>query len=143
MRILVADEQAKVRFALRVLLGQQTGLEIVGETTNAGDLVALTRAARPDVVLLHWSLQDLAGVDLLPALRRVLPDLCVIVLSARPEARRAALDAGADAFVSKVEPPELLLAAIRSARRVEDGAASGLRMHSMRLIPQANPQCGG
>ena len=53
MRIRVADEQAKVRFALRVLLGQQTGLETVGETTSAGDLLALTRAARPDVVLLH------------------------------------------------------------------------------------------
>jgi DNA-binding NarL/FixJ family response regulator len=39
----------------------------------------------------------------------------VIVLSGRPEARQAVLDAGADAFVSKVEPPERLLAAIAAA----------------------------
>jgi two-component system nitrate/nitrite response regulator NarP len=114
MRILVADEQSKVRFALRVLLGQQPGLEIVGEATDSEELLAQAKAVSPDLVLVHWGLRGLVPADLLAALRRGSHDLRVVALSARPEARSAALAAGADAFVYKVDPPERLLAAIRS-----------------------------
>ena len=114
MRILVADEQSKVRYALRVLLRQQPGLDIVGEATDTEDLLAKARAASPDLVLVHWGLRGLVASDLVPALRQINDDLRVVALSARPEARCAALAAGADAFVFKVDPPERLLATIRS-----------------------------
>jgi DNA-binding NarL/FixJ family response regulator len=42
------------------------------------------------------------------------PALQVVALSGRPEARQAALDAGVHAFVSKGDPPEVLLEAVRS-----------------------------
>ena len=58
-----------------------------------------------------------AAVDLLPALRQACPALSVIVLSGRPEAEDAALAAGADAFISKADPPEQLLAAIADCWR--------------------------
>jgi len=112
MRILLADDQPKVRFALRVLLERQPGLEIVGEAADARDLLAQTETARPDLLLLGWELPDRARVGLLAALRKVCPDLAIVALSGRPEARRAALAAGADAFVSKTDLPERLLAAI-------------------------------
>jgi DNA-binding NarL/FixJ family response regulator len=115
MRILLADGQAKVRFALRVLLERQPGYEIVGEAISAEDLLIKTAVTCPDVVLLGWELPDRTKIDLLSALRRVCPMLPVIALSAQFEARRAALAAGADAFVSKTEPPERLLAAISEA----------------------------
>jgi DNA-binding NarL/FixJ family response regulator len=92
----------------------------VGEVVDAEELLAGVEAACPDLLLLGWELPGLAGADLLPALRRACSNLCVIVLSGRPEARREALAAGADAFVSKVAPPERLLAAILSIRQVED-----------------------
>jgi DNA-binding NarL/FixJ family response regulator len=114
MRILVADEQSKVRFALRVLLGQQTGLEIVGEATDTDELLTQARTASPDMVLVHWGLRGLVETELMPALRQISDDLRIVALSARPEARHAALAAGADAFVFKVDPPDRLLAAIRS-----------------------------
>jgi len=112
MRVLLADDQPKVRFAMRVLLERQPRIEVMGEAVDAQDLLAQTEATCPDLVLLGWELPGLAAVDLLSALRKVGPDLFVIALSGRPEARRAALDAGADAFVSKGDPPEQLLAAI-------------------------------
>jgi DNA-binding NarL/FixJ family response regulator len=112
MRILLADHQSKIRFALRTLLEQQPGLEIVGEAVDVEELLAQTEVAAPDLVLLDWKLRGLTVVDLLPALRRICPGLTVIALSGRPEERQAALDAGADAFVSKIDPPERLLAAI-------------------------------
>lgn len=115
MRIVVADRQSKVRFALRTLLGRQKGLEVVGEADTGEELLARVEAACPDLVLLHWRLSD-AGPSLLPALQRVRPGLRVIVLSARQEACGEAMLAGADAFVCKMDPPDKLLAAIEMVR---------------------------
>ncbi|MEJ2738104.1 MAG: response regulator transcription factor [Anaerolineae bacterium] len=119
MRIMVADRQSKVRFALRTLLRRQTGLEIVGEADTGEELLARVEATCPDLVLLHWRLSG-GGSDLVPALRRIHPGLRVIVLSARPEACGEAMLAGADAFVSKMDNPDKLLAAI-AAIRSDDG----------------------
>jgi DNA-binding NarL/FixJ family response regulator len=115
MRILLADHESNVRYGLRVLLEERPEFELVGEAADAEDLLAQIEAACPDVVLLSWGLPGPAGADLLPALWSACDDLYVIVLSGRLEARQAILDAGANAFVSKVESPERLLAAITSA----------------------------
>jgi len=112
MRLLLADDQPKARFALRTLLRFQAGLTIVGEAATADGLLALAEQTSPDVVLLGWGLRGSPPDALLPALRRICPHLYVIALSSRPEARDAALTAGADAFVSKIDPPERLLKAI-------------------------------
>ena len=112
MRILLADAQAKVRFALRVLLERQPEFEVVGEAASVEDLLARTGPSCPDVVLLDWSVAGPMAARLIPALRHNCPGVGIIVLSGRPEARRAALAAGADAFVSKGNPPEHLMAAI-------------------------------
>jgi DNA-binding NarL/FixJ family response regulator len=112
MRILVADEQPKVRFALRVLLERQAGFEIIGETSDAEELLTQTENTCPDVVLLGWELPGLVPQESLTTLRKIRPGLFVIALSGLPEARHAALEAGADVFVSKSDPPERLLAAL-------------------------------
>ena len=125
MRILVADSQSKVRRALCVLLKQQPGLEIVGEAANAMELLTETENCCPDLILLHWRLQALPTLDLLPALRRISPGLHLIVLSARREACQAALDAGADAFVCKMDPPDRLLAAVQAIQQAEVVCATG------------------
>jgi two-component system nitrate/nitrite response regulator NarL len=114
MRILLADDQAKVRFALGVLLGRQVGFEVIGEAVDAQDLLARAEAACPDVVLLAWELPGMAAGEVVAALQRMCPGLVVIALSGRLEARQVALAAGADAFVCKCESPERLLAAIKA-----------------------------
>ena len=112
MRILLADDQPKVRFALRVLLEQQAGLRVIGEALDAQELLEQTAQECPDLVLLGWELPGCSTTDLLPSLRTTCPSLSVIALSGRLEARQAALDSGADAFVSKSDPPDRLLAVI-------------------------------
>jgi DNA-binding NarL/FixJ family response regulator len=112
MRILLADSQPRVRFALRVLLEQQPGVEVVGEAADASSLLGRLKETAPDLLLLGWELPGLAVLDSLSALRECCPGLRVIVLSGQPEARRVALAAGADVFVSKTDPPRMLLAAI-------------------------------
>jgi len=115
-RILLADDQAKVRSALRLLLENQPDVEILGEAVDTTGLLNLVKAARPDVILLDWELPGLPAVALLPLLHLHQPGLRVIALSGRPEASKAALEAGADTFVSKGNPPECLVTAIDACR---------------------------
>jgi DNA-binding NarL/FixJ family response regulator len=119
MRILLADSRPKVRFALRVLLERQPGLEVVGEASDACRLQSQVADLCPDLVLLGWELPGLAALTAqdamsLDPLRKGCEGLFVIALSGRPEARQAALAAGADGFVSKIDAPERLLLAIRA-----------------------------
>jgi DNA-binding NarL/FixJ family response regulator len=112
MRILLADPQPKVRFALRVLLERQPGFEVIGEASDAKGLLARVKDSCPDVVLLGWELPGAVEPNTLTALHEACGNVVVIALSGRLTARRAAMAAGADAFVSKGDPPERLLAAI-------------------------------
>jgi len=112
MRILIAENQPKVRFALRLLLEQQPEVERVGEARDAEELIAQLKIFCPDLVLIAWELTGLQTVDALPLLRRACPEVVVIALSGRPEARQVCLTAGADSFVYKGDPPDRLLAAI-------------------------------
>jgi DNA-binding NarL/FixJ family response regulator len=129
MRIFLADDQAKVCSALRLLLEQEPGLSVVGEAAEAKDLLAQVQRTRPDLVLLDWELPGLraprsstpsagsgisSGQRLLAALHSLSCRVKVIALSGHLEAREEALAAGADAFVSKGDPPERLLTTLRT-----------------------------
>ena len=121
VHVLLADRQPKVRFALRVLLERQPGVVVVGEAVNAEELISQTKSKRPDLILLDWDLPGLSPSGSLSFLRKICPDMSVIALSGHSEARQGALGAGADAFASKVDPPERLLAKIQECafRRVQ------------------------
>ena len=112
MYVLIAEDRSRVRSALRLLLEQEPGIQVLGEAVDTTGLLDWVKAACPNLVLLDWELPGLGVARLLPALRELCPGLAVIALSGRAEARRAALDAGVDAFVSKGDPPERLLAAV-------------------------------
>jgi DNA-binding NarL/FixJ family response regulator len=116
MRILIADAQPKVRFALRVLLERQPDLEVVGEAVDAESLLSLLETLCPDMVLLGWELPGMDMEHLMPSLRAGCPDSIVIALSGRLEAHRAAKAVGADAFVSKSSPPDQLLDTIADCK---------------------------
>ena len=124
MRILLADDQPKVRFALRVLLKRQSGIQVVGEAIDAQDLLEQTARDCPDLILLGWELPGRSISELLPSLRSLCPSLSIIALSGRLEARQVALDGGADAFVSKSDPPDRLLAAIQACCRENTASES-------------------
>jgi len=114
MRALVADDEAVVRSALRLFLEQHFGVRVLGEASEAGELLARVQKSCPDLLLLDWGLPRLNAVEMLPVMRARCPTMKIVVLNGRPESRRAALERGADAFVSKRGSPEDLLAALCS-----------------------------
>jgi DNA-binding NarL/FixJ family response regulator len=114
MRILLADDQPNVRSALRLLLEQEAGLTVVAEAEDSKELVSHFEVACPELVLLDWELPGGKSAELIPALRAKCPELAIIVLSSRPEAHRAALDAGAESFVSKGSPPQEVITSVKN-----------------------------
>jgi len=113
LNILIGDAQPRVRFGLRLLLEQQPGWRIAGEAEDAQALLDGVRCGCPDLVLLDWALPGMPAVELLAALRRACPRLRVVFMSGNAELRPAALQAGADVFAYKADPPEHLLRLIR------------------------------
>lgn len=120
MTIVVADADRRVRSAVRILLREEPGVAVVGESSDLAGLVAQVRELKPDVVLLDWELPGRPAAALLLARSTLNYQPKVIVFSARPELEGDILAAGADAFVSKGDPPEALL---RAFRKVAAGGA--------------------
>lgn len=116
MKVLLADDQIKVRSALRLLLEQQTDVEILGEAVDSTGVLDWIRVACPDVILLDWELPGLQTTQLVGAVREICPGVRTVAMSGRPESRTAALAAGVDVFVSKGEPPERLLSGIAACQ---------------------------
>lgn len=114
MRILIADGQPKVRFALRVALERRPGQKTIGEAIDAEDLLAQAHAICPDLVLIDWELPGMSPAELLIQLRQACGNVRTIILSSRAETREQAVAAGADAFVCKCDPPDELLFAIET-----------------------------
>ena len=108
MRILLVDDERRIRSALKLLFESEPEYTVVGEAENVNALVAQVIAERPDTVLLDWDL--LKNRDqFISSLKDAYPELAVLIMSGRPEVSRDAIQSGADAFFSKTDPPERLL----------------------------------
>ena len=122
IRVLVADDQSMVRAGFRMLLAGEPDIEVVAEAENGLEAVDKAGRFRPTVVLMDIRMPELDGLQ---ATRRILeidPEARVLVLTTfdLDEYVYEALAAGASGFVLKDDPPEQLLAAIRT---VADGEA--------------------
>jgi DNA-binding NarL/FixJ family response regulator len=108
MHVLIADHQPQMRFALRVALEQYPGDKIIGEATDAQDMMAQTRVTCPDLALIDWELPGMPMAKLIDALRQACAPLRIIILNSREETREQAIAAGADAFVCMCNAPDEL-----------------------------------
>jgi len=116
VRVLVADDQSMVRAGFRMLLSDEPDIEVVAEASNG--LEAVDKAARfdPTVVLMDIRMPELDGLE---ATRRILAAhdrtrVLILTTFDLDEYVYEALRAGASGFVLKDDPPEQLLAAIRT-----------------------------
>jgi CheY-like chemotaxis protein len=112
--IILADDQAKVRSALRFLLEQVSDWQVIAEVETADALLSQTEKTRPDVILLDWELPGIHGQESISRLKACCGHVRIIALSSQLDARKDALEAGADVFVSKSDPPERILNELRT-----------------------------
>jgi DNA-binding NarL/FixJ family response regulator len=116
IRVLVADDQSMVRAGFRMLLGDEEDIEVIAEARDG--LEAVEKAARfqPTIVLMDIRMPELDGLE---ATRRILaadPAARILILTTfdLDEYVYEGLGAGASGFVLKDDPPEQLIAAIRT-----------------------------
>jgi len=114
--VLVADDQSMVRAGFRMLLGGEEDIDVVAEAQNGLEAVEKAGRFNPTVVLMDIRMPELDGLE---ATRRILaadPAARVLILTTfdLDEYIYEALSAGASGFVLKDDPPEQLIAAIRT-----------------------------
>jgi two-component system, OmpR family, KDP operon response regulator KdpE len=119
--VLIVDDEPQIRKLLRVVLEQESYRTLESDSGRHG--LSEIALRRPDVVVLDLGLPDIDGMEVLKRLRQW-SQLPVLVLSVRdgPEDKVAALDAGADDYVTKPFDATELLARLRAIqRRVPSG----------------------
>ena len=112
MRILIADDQKRTRKSLRSLLSTLPFSTEISEAEDTQGVIQMVTTSQPDMVLMDARMPEVDGVEATRVIKSQWPAVKVIVLSMYPEYQQPALQAGADAFVSKGEPPNVLLDAI-------------------------------
>jgi DNA-binding NarL/FixJ family response regulator len=117
IRVLLVDDQAVVRRALRGRFHLEPDLEVVGEASTGNEALTLAQTLTPDVVLMDIEMPEMDGIQATAALRRTVPQSAVVILSIYDDAqtRGRAQAAGAVACVEKRGATDALLSAIRQA----------------------------
>ncbi len=117
IRVLIADDHSVVRQGLRMFLGLDAELQVVGEAANGEEAVNLTRELQPDVVLMDLVMPRLDGIAATAAIRREMPDTEVVALTSVLEDASVvgAVRAGAIGYLLKDTQADELCGAIKAA----------------------------
>lgn len=126
IRVLLCDDHRIVREGLKQVLADDAEIEVCGEARTGTEALAQVQALRPaqagdlagpglDVVLLDIAMPERDGLDVLQTLRRVYPDLPVLMLSTYPEKQYAVrcIQLGAAGYLHKSADPDDMVAAVR------------------------------
>jgi putative acetyltransferase len=136
--IVIADDQPAVRAGLRMRLALEAEIQVIGEARNGGEVLEVVSRLRPDIVLMDLAMPEMDGLTATRALRSLVPECQVIILTIHDDeaSRRRAREAGAAGFVCKCDNETLLWKTIRSL-----GITSTLeKKNNMLIIRPETPQ---
>ena len=116
LRILLADDHIVMRTGLRALLERQPNLEVVGESENGRETVALAASLRPDVVVMDVGMPVLNGIEATQTIVTQCPTTAVVVLSMHADESYVmrSLKAGARGYLLKDSAAADLIGAIQA-----------------------------
>ena len=116
VRVLLADDHQMFREALCHLLQSQPDMDVVGQAGDGLQVLELARQTNPQIVCMDISMPGMDGAEVTRTLRKALPQVMVVALSAYSDQQYVLdmLDAGASGFVTKAEASDELLRAIRT-----------------------------
>ena len=120
-RLLLVDDHAVVRSGLRMLLGNEDDVEIIGEAGTAAEALASATDLKPDVILMDIGLPDKSGIEATRDIKTKFPEVAIVALTIHEDEEYffKMLEAGACGYVPKRAAPEELLTAIRAAAHGE------------------------
>lgn len=128
IRVLLVDDRPAVRLGLRLRLGIESDLCVVGEAAEGRAAIELVGTLRPDAVVMDVAMLGMDGLAATEVLRRIAPRVRVIVLSLHDDrqTRAQAALSGAAEVVSKHESSQALIDAIRRVANLKDERSSEL-----------------
>lgn len=142
IRILMADDHSVMRAGLAAMLGEETGLEVVGQVDNGREAVAQAKALRPDVVVMDVTMPGLNGIEATRQIVAAAPAVRVVGLSMHGDRHFVAemVKAGAAGYLLKMCDFEELVEAIRTVaagKSYVSAAVAGTVLEDYRrLLPE-------
>jgi two-component system invasion response regulator UvrY len=116
IKILIADDHAIVREGLKQILAEEPDMKVTGEAGNADELLELLKKDVWNAVVLDINMPGKSGLEALKDLKKIYPDLPVLILSMYGEDQYGirALKAGASGYLKKASAPNEFVSAIRT-----------------------------
>lgn len=116
MRLLIADDDPLVGQSLRLLLGKEDDLEVVGVAAHGEEAIELCRRLAPDIVLMDIQMPVMDGITSTKAIKSLWPRIQVLMLTTfRDESNiRLALGAGAEGYLLKSASIDNMAAQLRA-----------------------------
>lgn len=117
IRIVLADDHAVVRSALRMLLDAEPGMEVVAEAGDVEGAIRYVRGHRPDVLILDLNMPGRPSLDALPDITDASPETNIVVLTmqSEPAFAREAMQAGVRGYILKEAADAELVKAVNLA----------------------------
>jgi DNA-binding NarL/FixJ family response regulator len=105
---LIADNTPRARQGMRALLEVWYQWDEVREAVNGAEAVQLAQEFQPDLILMDARMPAMDGLEATRQIKAKWPQIKIIILSVYPDYQVVALEAGADGFVGKSDPPDIL-----------------------------------
>ena len=141
-KVMIADDHAMLRQGLRTLL-EQANHEVMADALNGEEACLLVDRHRPDLLILDLDMPGIGGLETLKRILHRRPQMRVLIFSLHDDCTYAtrAIQAGARGYVTKTEPPEVVLEAIqkilKGGRYLNNELAQNLSIYHME--GQENP----
>ena len=118
IRILVADDHPIIRKVLKQIIEETSDIIVEEEASNGYEVLEKIQKKNFDVIILDLAIPGINGLDVLKQLKKIKPELPVLILSMYPEEQYAVrvLKAGASGYLTKESAPEELVRAIRKVK---------------------------
>jgi two-component system response regulator DesR len=137
IRVLLAEDQAMFRSAVRRLLELEGDIQVVAEVGRGDEIVQAALAAQPEVAVVDIELPALDGLAAAFELKRFLPSCQTLILTmyGKPGYLQRAMEGGVTGFILKDAPVEALAAAIRRCAAGEEVVDPTLAAQALRAGP--------
>jgi DNA-binding NarL/FixJ family response regulator len=140
-RVLLVDDHALMRVAMRATLDHDDTLEVVGEAKDGLEAITRCRELEPDVVLMDVSMPVLDGIEATRRIKREFPETSVLILTAHADQGLLmdAVKAGAAGYVLKGDDPDRVLGSVRAVLEGDTPLDQGLAMELLRRLGEEAP----
>lgn len=132
-RVILADDHVLVRRGLKLILEENSNLEIAAEVGDGLELLSVLQKINPDLIILDVSMPNLRGIEAIPEIRRIRPNAKVLMLTMHKEEDYLyqAISAGANGYLLKEDAEKELFSAIEHIKNGKIYISPGLADQSM------------